>query len=62
MKQIIASFLIFTALFTGIFLGIPQETKADCEHIFVTEYRGGIKVLVEYDCDGSVVNVTVLED
>lgn len=62
MKQLIISFLIFSAAITGIFFTAPQDSKADCQHYFVVELRGDIRYLVEYSCDGSMVNITVLED
>ena len=61
MKKLAAVFLVSSVILSGLFFTAPQDVKA-CEHYFMTEYRGGQKCLVEYDCDGSVVNVTVLED
>jgi hypothetical protein len=62
MKKILASFLIFSAMFTGLFFTLPDGAKADCEHYYETVTRDGVRYLIEYSCDGSVVNVTVLED
>lgn len=61
MKKALAAFLLSAAILTGAF-AVPQNTYAECEHTFKVVQTDGINYLIEYDCDGSVVNVTVLED
>lgn len=61
MKRVFRNFLLSAALVTGVFLA-PQHSAAECEHYFKVEHIDGINYLIEYSCDGTVVNVTILED
>lgn len=36
--------------------------QTECEHYFQTEVINGTRYLIEYNCDGSIINITEIED
>lgn len=62
MRTLIASFVLSLVLFTGFELAAPDNAKADCQHYFERIVIGTQAYMVEYNCDGMVVNMLPIED
>ena len=62
MRTLIASVLVSFALLTGFELASPMDARADCVHYFQREVHQGQLYLVEYTCDGVIVNMMPISD
>lgn len=62
MRTLIASAILAFALLTGFELASPKFAKADCEHYFQREVHQGQLYLVEYTCDGVIVNMMPISE
>ncbi len=59
-KRLLAVFALTAVLAAGFTGTIAKST--DCEHYFLTESIAGVLYLVEYNCDGSVIAATIIDD
>ena len=62
MRTLIASILVSLALLTGFELASPKDARADCVHYFERVVIQGQLYLVEYDCDGMIVNMMPINE
>ena len=60
-KRTLAVLFIAASIFS---IGVSDSSakSTNCEHTFRIEVINGVKYQYEYSCDGSLVNVTVIED
>ncbi len=59
-KRIFAVLTIAIILASGVTITTAKST--DCEHYFVVESIAGVNYLVEYNCDGSVITATIIDE
>jgi len=59
-KRLFAVITLAVILASGVTITTAKST--DCEHYFVVESIAGVNYLVEYNCDGSMIAVTVIDD
>ncbi len=61
LKRILAV-LFITASIISIGSSDIAAKNTDCEHTFIIQVINGFKYQFEYSCDGSIVNVILIED
>ena len=57
MKTIMLFVFLILAVSGGTAISSAYASSGECEHYFITELIGQQHILVEYDCDGKIVNM-----
>lgn len=59
-KLFSTSLIAFSIIFCSFSDSAAVQTE--CEHYFQTQVINGIRYLVEYSCDGSIINIVEIEE
>lgn len=61
LKKLFSTSLIVLSVFCFSFSDINAK-QTECDNYFQTEVINGIRYLIEYSCDGSIINITEIEE
>jgi hypothetical protein len=61
MRTFFLALFIALTVIIGIDMAAPKEAAA-CEHYYTYEYVGTVTYRIEYNCDGSMVGIEIIED